>query len=104
MILFQGTIWDDKTQGFALSAYNYGFILSPVIGGYIALYSAKYVLMVSMLLSAAATALTPWSVTYSPYMTCALRAVVGICGVNFCFHGCLLRLLVSDGDYTDCLF
>lgn len=52
--------WDEKTQGLLLSGFYYGYCLSQILGGFLALkFGSKWVLGVGLLSTAIFTFLTP---------------------------------------------
>ncbi|XP_064611684.1 uncharacterized transporter slc-17.2-like [Liolophura sinensis] len=71
--------WSDEIQGMVLSAHYYGYLMSPMFGGYLATrYGGKQVIVVSMTTTVVATLLTPVSALYSPYAVIALRFLIGL--------------------------
>lgn len=57
--------WDKTTQGFILSAYFYGFVISQLPGGYIAgRFGGKRVVLVGMFLQGVTSLLIPVAARY----------------------------------------
>ncbi|XP_028044031.1 putative inorganic phosphate cotransporter [Bombyx mandarina] len=57
--------WDEATQGFLLSAFYYGYVLTHLPGGLLAeKFGGKWTLGLGLLLTSVATALTPLAVDY----------------------------------------
>ncbi|CAH4029405.1 unnamed protein product [Pieris brassicae] len=56
--------WDEKTQGFLLSAFYYGYVLTHLPGGLLAeKFGGKWTIGISLLCTSVATIITPWAVT-----------------------------------------
>ena len=52
--------WSAHDQGVILGSFYYGFVVTPMIGGFIAeRYSAKWVVFICMLLASICTLLSP---------------------------------------------
>lgn len=60
-----GFDWDEETQGFILSAFYYGYIVTHLPGGMLAeRFGGKYTLGFGVLSTAVFTLLTPWAVDF----------------------------------------
>ena len=91
--------WDRGLQGWILSSFFYGYIVTQILGGRIALrYGGKIVYGTGMLISIVCTVLVPVGARISPYCLLALRVIEGLAmvsercvcvgvGVNLC--GCV---------------
>lgn len=56
--------WDEATQGFLLSAFYYGYVITHLPGGLLAeKFGGKWTLGIGLLITSVATALTPLAVT-----------------------------------------
>ncbi|XP_050671025.1 putative inorganic phosphate cotransporter isoform X1 [Leptidea sinapis] len=56
--------WNESTQGFLLSAFYYGYVLTHIPGGLLAeKFGGKWTIGISLLCTSIATILTPWAVT-----------------------------------------
>ncbi|XP_045497336.1 putative inorganic phosphate cotransporter [Colias croceus] len=56
--------WDEKTQGFLLSAFYYGYVITHLPGGRLAeKFGGKWTIGISLLITSVATAATPWAVS-----------------------------------------
>ena len=81
--------WSSKLQGFLLSSFFYGYIITQIPGGYLASkYGGKNLFGAGILLTALFTILTPPSSRISPYLLVAVRMLEGLFeGVTFpCMH------------------
>ena len=81
--------WDEALQGFILSSFYIGYVLTHVPGGVItSKYGAKYTLLAGMSLSAMFTILTP-VITEAGGSTALIisRIIVGL-GEGIVFPGC----------------
>lgn len=81
--------WDSKLQGFLLSSFFYGYIITQIPGGYLASkYGGKNLFGVGILMTAVLTLVTPASARISPYLLALLRMLEGVFeGVTFpCMH------------------
>ncbi|OXU17964.1 hypothetical protein TSAR_015803 [Trichomalopsis sarcophagae] len=74
-------VWDSELQGYILSSYFWGYIVSLIPGGMAAEYaSAKWVMIVSVMLNVVASLLMPISaeIHYGAFM--AMRVIQGLGG------------------------
>ncbi|XP_031342397.1 sialin-like isoform X2 [Photinus pyralis] len=95
-VLENGTIihvrdfdWDSKKQGFVLSSFFYGYILTQMIGGWLASkFGGKHIFGLGIASTAALTVITPFVAKQSFYFLLAVRIAEGICeGVTYpCIH------------------
>ncbi|KAK7486105.1 hypothetical protein BaRGS_00022714 [Batillaria attramentaria] len=75
------------TEGLVLSAYFYGYIVTPLLGGMVSeRLGAKRVITVSMTMSAVATLLTPAAIRFNVYMAVAMRVLLGHPCAEFDVH------------------
>ncbi|XP_048241668.1 uncharacterized transporter slc-17.2-like [Haliotis rufescens] len=75
--------WTSEFEGLILSAYTFGFLASPIIGGYVAgKYGGKIVITVSLVVGSIVTIATPVAARACPISMVVLRAVVGLFLVN----------------------
>jgi len=73
--------WDENIQGLVLASYFYGYILTQVIGGYVAeKFSAKHVFGLGAVLNIVCTILTPLAAKTSYVALLVLRVIMGIGG------------------------
>ncbi|XP_048237178.1 uncharacterized transporter slc-17.2-like [Haliotis rufescens] len=71
--------WTSKFEGLILSAFTFGFLGTPIIGGYIAgKYGGKIVITVSLVVASTVTIATPEAARALPISLVILRAIVGI--------------------------
>lgn len=57
--------WDEATQGFLLSAFYYGYVLTHLPGGLLAeKFGGKWTIGIGLLVTSVATTLTPLAVRY----------------------------------------
>lgn len=74
-------VWDDTIQGLVLASYFYGYILTQVIGGWVAeKFSAKHVFGVGAVLNIICTLLTPLAANLHWVAVIVLRIIMGIGG------------------------
>jgi len=74
-------IWDDTIQGLVLASYFYGYILTQVVGGWVAeKFSAKHVFGLGAVLNIICTLLTPLAANISWICVIVLRIIMGIGG------------------------
>ncbi|KAK5646079.1 hypothetical protein RI129_004543 [Pyrocoelia pectoralis] len=81
--------WDSKTQGFVLSSFFYGYILTQLIGGWLATkFGGKQIFGIGIAVTAALTVITPFVAKQSFYLLIAVRVIEGIFeGVTYpCIH------------------
>ncbi|KAK6165944.1 hypothetical protein SNE40_022750 [Patella caerulea] len=71
--------WSSEFEGTVLAAFNFGFIASPIIGGYIAGYfGGKRVITFSLIVGSLATILTPVAARADKALLVFMRAVAGL--------------------------
>ncbi|CAO1314915.1 unnamed protein product [Diamesa tonsa] len=71
--------WDTKEQGLVLSSFFYGYILTQVIGGYIASrIGGKLLFGIGIGVTALLTLITPLAAKYSIYALVAVRVIEGL--------------------------
>ncbi|CAL1542430.1 unnamed protein product [Lymnaea stagnalis] len=77
--------WDEKTQGYILGAFFYGYIITQLPGGWLASrYGGKNLFGYGVLGTSILTIITPFAARYSVYMLIAVRVLEGIGeGVTF---------------------
>ncbi|XP_038656410.1 sialin [Scyliorhinus canicula] len=77
--------WDSDTQGWILSAFFFGYIITQIPGGYLAgRYGGKMLLGFGILGTSCLTLLTPLAASLSAYCVIALRVTEGLGeGVTF---------------------
>ncbi|KAF5289891.1 hypothetical protein FQA39_LY14953 [Lamprigera yunnana] len=81
--------WDSKMQGFALSSFFYGYILTQLVGGWMATkFGGKQIFGLGVAATAAFTIVTPFAAKQSFYLLLAVRIAEGIFeGVTYpCIH------------------
>lgn len=79
-------VWDSELQGYILSSYFWGYIVSLIPGGIAAEYvSAKWVMIVSVMLNVVASLLMPMAaeIHYGAFMV--MRVAQGLGGVSLYF-------------------
>jgi MFS family permease len=70
--------WSKAMQGFILSSYFYGYILTQIPSGWLAIrYGPKIVLFIAILGASIATLLTPLAATFNVYALVAVRFLTG---------------------------
>ncbi|ESP00182.1 hypothetical protein LOTGIDRAFT_201052, partial [Lottia gigantea] len=71
--------WSTEFEGTVLAAFNFGFIASPILGGYVAGYfGGKRVIGISLAVGAVATILTPISVRANRVLLVFMRVMTGL--------------------------
>ncbi|XP_031343252.1 sialin-like [Photinus pyralis] len=71
--------WDSKVQGYVLSSFFYGYILTQVAGGWLAgKFGGKHVFGIGIAVTAALTIVSPFAAKQSYYLFMALRVIEGI--------------------------
>ncbi|XP_046550873.1 uncharacterized transporter slc-17.2-like [Haliotis rubra] len=71
--------WTSEFEGLILSSYTFGFLATPIIGGYVAgKYGGKIVITVSLIVGSILTIATPVAARAYPLSLVVLRAVVGL--------------------------
>lgn len=81
--------WNPKLQGFLLSSFFYGYIITQIPGGYLSSkYGGKNLFGVGILMTALFTLVTPATARISPYLLAIIRMMEGLFeGVTFpCMH------------------
>ena len=81
--------WDPKMQGFLLSSFFYGYLITQVPGGYLSSkYGGKNLFGLGILMTALFTLITPVTARWSPYALAVVRMFEGLFeGVTFpCMH------------------
>lgn len=80
-------VWNELIQGLILSSYFWGYIVSMLPGGRLAeLWSAKWLMNVSVLLNLAASILTPIAARIHYWLFITMRFLQGIGGVSDLFY------------------
>lgn len=77
--------WDEKTQGYVLGSFFYGYVVTQLPGGRLAeLYGGKWIFGIGILTTAVFTLITPVAAKYSVYLLIAVRVLEGLGeGVTF---------------------
>ncbi|ESO82092.1 hypothetical protein LOTGIDRAFT_135330, partial [Lottia gigantea] len=71
--------WSSELEGTILAAYNFGFIASPILGGYIAgHFGGKRVIALSLLIGSLTTILTPVAARANDALLIFMRALAGL--------------------------
>ncbi|CAH1154013.1 unnamed protein product [Phaedon cochleariae] len=71
--------WDTQTQGYVLSSFFYGYILTPILGGYLAeRFGGKKTLAVGIGVTSLLTVITPWVARINVYLFILIRTLEGI--------------------------
>lgn len=81
--------WSPKLQGFILSSFFYGYIITQIPGGWLAAkYGGKNLFGFGILMTALLTLVTPFAARYNVYLLTSLRMAEGLFeGVTFpCIH------------------
>jgi len=81
--------WDPKLQGFLLSSFFYGYIVTQIPGGWLSTrYGGKNLFGFGILMTALFTLVTPPAARVSPYLLAVVRMLEGLFeGVTFpCMH------------------
>lgn len=78
---FEDFAWNEQTQSLVLSSFFWGYILTQIPGGQVAeKKGAKFVLLVSLLVSAIVAIITPVCTSLGGWEAmCALRVISGMC-------------------------
>ncbi|ESO90744.1 hypothetical protein LOTGIDRAFT_147725, partial [Lottia gigantea] len=75
--------WSSELEGTILAAYNFGFIASPILGGYIAgHFGGKRVIALSLLIGSLTTILTPVAARANDALLIFMRALAGLVMVS----------------------
>lgn len=73
--------WDEATQGFLLSAFYYGYVLTHLPGGLLAeKFGGKWTIGIGLLVTSVATTLTPLAVYYGGAIGLFIIRVIEGCG------------------------
>ncbi|EYB80939.1 hypothetical protein Y032_0396g672 [Ancylostoma ceylanicum] len=76
--------WSKALQGQILGAFFWGYILTQVLGGYLAAhFGGKLVILTTTLVSSLLTLASPLAARTNPYLFAVLRAGVGLLQVAF---------------------
>lgn len=76
--------WSRQFQGYVLSSYFYGYLVTQVLGGFLSgKYGAKHVLGTGMIIMVVMTMLTPVAARISAYLLIVLRIILGAAGGVF---------------------
>jgi ACS family sodium-dependent inorganic phosphate cotransporter len=71
--------WDSKTQGLVLSSFFYGYIITQILGGWLAgRLGGNRVYGIGVLVTAIFTLLTPPLANVSVYLLVAVRIIEGL--------------------------
>ncbi|KAK6165938.1 hypothetical protein SNE40_022744 [Patella caerulea] len=71
--------WSSEFEGTVLASFNFGFIASPILGGYVAGYfGGKRVIAVALVIGAMSTVLTPVSVRANRLLLVFMRVTAGL--------------------------
>jgi ACS family sodium-dependent inorganic phosphate cotransporter len=97
--------WDSKTQGLVLSSFFYGYIVTQILGGWLAgRLGGNRVYGIGVAATAVFTLLTPPLANSSVYLLVAVRVIEGLFEVRHTSHICLildcyiLRVLLERSD------
>ncbi|KAK2713801.1 sialin-like [Artemia franciscana] len=72
-------LWDERTQGLILGAYFWGYIMTQMLGGWLAeKYSAKWVFWTSVTVNTGLTIITPVAAIYHFGLVIAVRLMEGL--------------------------
>lgn len=70
-------------QGYLLSAFFYGYVITPPFGGIVAKrIGGRNALAVAVVSSSLATLIAPWLAEWSPYALLVSRAFIGLMEVS----------------------
>jgi ACS family sodium-dependent inorganic phosphate cotransporter len=76
--------WDSKMQGLVLSSFFYGYIVTQVLGGWLAgRYGGNTVYGIGVAATAIFTLLTPVLTNTSVYLLVAVRVIEGLFEVRY---------------------
>lgn len=71
--------WSNVIQGYLLSAFFYGYVITPPFGGIVAKrIGGRNALAVAVVSSSLATLIAPWLAEWSPYALLVSRAFIGL--------------------------
>jgi len=71
--------WDNATQGYILSSFFYGYILTQLIGGRLSeIFGGKHLFGFGILCTAILTIVSPFAARVSPYLFIAVRVLEGV--------------------------
>lgn len=76
--------WNNVLQGYLLSGFFYGYVISQSFGGVIAKYiGGKNSLTMTVVCSSLASLISPWLAEWSPYALLVSRICVGLMEVRY---------------------
>ncbi|XP_031777615.1 sialin-like isoform X4 [Nasonia vitripennis] len=76
---YQEFDWDSRLQGHVLSSFFYGYICTPLLGGWLAArIGGKHVFGIGIVATSFFTVLTPPVTRYSVYLLMAVRVIEGL--------------------------
>jgi ACS family sodium-dependent inorganic phosphate cotransporter len=79
--------WDSKTQGLVLSSFFYGYIVTQILGGWLAgKLGGNKVYGIGVAATAVFTLLTPPLTNVSVYLLIAVRVIEGLFEVRHITH------------------
>ncbi len=79
--------WTPETQGLILGSFFYGYIMTQLLGGYLALQlGGKYVYGVGIAMTAVLTILTPVAARTGVAYLVACRVLMGVFEVTICLR------------------
>ncbi|XP_031777613.1 sialin-like isoform X2 [Nasonia vitripennis] len=80
---YQEFDWDSRLQGHVLSSFFYGYICTPLLGGWLAArIGGKHVFGIGIVATSFFTVLTPPVTRYSVYLLMAVRVIEGLFEVS----------------------
>lgn len=78
--------WDSHLQGYVLSSFFYGYIATPLAGGWLASrIGGKRVFGLGIAVTALLTCVTPPATRFSVYLLLVIRVIEGLFEVNTVF-------------------
>jgi len=79
--------WSKEVRGYVLSSFFYGYIVTQVLGGWLAgRYGGKHVFGSSILITAIATILVPVAARAHVSLLITLRVIMGLASVRTAFQ------------------